>query len=64
MTGQVIGIDAGIIGKCAASYLQRSGLKVTVLDTVAPGKSCSYGNCRRRSAMATLGSPAQRRPAA
>jgi len=28
---------------CAASYLQRSGL-ITVLDTVAPGKSCSYGH--------------------
>jgi glycine/D-amino acid oxidase-like deaminating enzyme len=44
MTGQVIVIGAGIIGMCAATYLQRSGLKVTVLDTVAPGKSCSFGN--------------------
>ena len=43
MTGQVIVIGAGIIGMCAASYLQRSGLKVTMLDTVAPG-SCSFGN--------------------
>src|SRR5215467_10804702 len=44
MTGQVIVIGAGIIGMCAANYLQRSGLKVTVLDAVAPGRSCSFGN--------------------
>jgi D-amino-acid dehydrogenase len=44
MTGQVIVIGAGIIGMCAANYLQRSGLKVTVLDPVAPGRSCSFGN--------------------
>jgi D-amino-acid dehydrogenase len=37
-------IGAGIIGMCAASYLQRSGLKVTVVDTVAPGMGCSFGN--------------------
>jgi D-amino-acid dehydrogenase len=37
-------IGAGIIGMCAASYLQRSGIKVTVLDAVAPGMSCSFGN--------------------
>jgi 2-polyprenyl-6-methoxyphenol hydroxylase-like FAD-dependent oxidoreductase len=44
MTGQVIVIGAGIIGMCAANYLQPSGLKVTVLDAVAPGKSCPFGN--------------------
>ena len=32
------------IGMCAASYLQRAGVKVTVLDPVAPGMSCSFGN--------------------
>ena len=44
MTGQVVVIGAGIIGMCAANYLQRSGLMVTVLDPVAPGRSCSFGN--------------------
>src|SRR5262245_12329619 len=44
MTGQIIVIGAGIIGMCAANYLQRYGLKVTVLDAVGPGKSCSFGN--------------------
>src|SRR5215467_14561122 len=44
MTGQVIVIGAGIIGMCAANYSQRSGLKVTVLDAVASGRSCSFGN--------------------
>ena len=37
-------IGAGIIGMCAASYLQRAGVEVTVLDPVAPGMSCSFGN--------------------
>jgi len=36
MTGQVIVIGAGIIGMCAANYLQRSGLKVTVLELLHP----------------------------
>lgn len=37
-------IGAGVIGMCTASYLQRMGAKVTVLDPVEPGKSCSFGN--------------------
>ena len=45
MADQVIVIGAGIIGMCAANYLQRLGAKVTVLDPVAPGKSCSW-QCR------------------
>lgn len=37
-------IGAGIIGMCSASYLQRAGYRVTVLDPVEPGGSCSFGN--------------------
>ena len=37
-------IGAGIVGMCTASYLQRAGANVTVLDPVEPGRSCSFGN--------------------
>ena len=37
-------VGAGIVGMCAAAYLQRSGVQVTVFDPTDPGKSCSYGN--------------------
>ncbi len=37
-------IGAGIVGTCCATYLQRLGLKVTMIDRVAPGESCSFGN--------------------
>lgn len=37
-------IGAGIVGICCASYLQRDGHEVTVLDPVPPGGSCSFGN--------------------
>lgn len=29
---------------CSAGYLQRAGRKVTVIDSVAPGEGCSFGN--------------------
>jgi len=41
---QVTVIGAGVIGMCVASYLQRMGATVTVLDPIEPGKSCSFGN--------------------
>lgn len=37
-------IGAGIVGISAAAFLQRHGLAVTVIDRVAPGMGCSYGN--------------------
>ena len=37
-------IGAGIVGTCCATYLQRHGLKVTLIDHLAPGQSCSFGN--------------------
>ena len=40
----VIVIGAGIVGTCCAIYLQRLGLKVTMIDRGVPGESCSSGN--------------------
>ncbi|MHA1158944.1 MAG: NAD(P)/FAD-dependent oxidoreductase, partial [Alphaproteobacteria bacterium] len=44
MERHVTVVGAGIIGMCAASYLQRAGRKVTMIDSVAPGDGCSFGN--------------------
>lgn len=37
-------VGAGIVGVCAASYLQRAGCKVRLVDASAPGMSTSFGN--------------------
>lgn len=37
-------IGAGIVGMACASYLQRDGREVTVIDRVPPGEGCSRGN--------------------
>ncbi len=37
-------IGAGIVGVSVAAYLQRHGLKVTIIDRLAPGMGCSFGN--------------------
>src|SRR5438105_13870634 len=37
-------IGAGIVGICCASYLQRAGFDVTVVDERPPGEGCSFGN--------------------
>jgi D-amino-acid dehydrogenase len=37
-------IGAGIVGISAAAFLQRQGFAVTVIDRVAPGEGCSFGN--------------------
>jgi D-amino-acid dehydrogenase len=42
--GSVTVIGAGIVGICCASYLQRAGLHVTVIDELPPGEGCSFGN--------------------
>ena len=40
----VVVIGAGIVGMACASYLQRDGRAVTVVDRVPPGEGCSFGN--------------------
>ena len=37
-------IGAGIVGMAAAVALQRDGHTVTVIDSLAPGRGCSYGH--------------------
>jgi D-amino-acid dehydrogenase len=37
-------IGAGIVGLSVAAHLQRKGFPVVVIDRVAPGQGCSYGN--------------------
>lgn len=37
-------IGAGIVGICCASYLQRAGFEVEVVDFADPGTQCSFGN--------------------
>ena len=42
--GPVVVIGAGIVGLCCATYLQRDGRKVVVVDPAGPGEGASYGN--------------------
>ena len=37
-------IGAGIVGVCCASYLQREGFEVEIVDFADPGTQCSFGN--------------------
>ncbi len=37
-------IGAGIVGIACASYLQRAGYRVTIVDSRPPGEGCSFGN--------------------
>ena len=40
----IVVIGAGIIGACVASYLQRDGRQVTLIDHAEPGSGASLGN--------------------
>ena len=42
--GRVVIVGAGVIGMSCAVFLQREGLKVTVVDRIDPGLGCSFGN--------------------
>lgn len=42
--GGIAVVGAGIVGLCAALWLQRAGCKVTIYDTLGPGGGASYGN--------------------
>ncbi|MGE0751190.1 MAG: NAD(P)/FAD-dependent oxidoreductase [Variibacter sp.] len=37
-------IGAGVVGVCAAAFLQRQGHAVTLVDRDEPGMGCSFGN--------------------
>jgi D-amino-acid dehydrogenase len=60
MSGQRVAvIGAGVVGLACASYLQRQGERVTLIDPRAPGEYCSFGNagCFSRSSCVPLGLP-------
>src|SRR3982074_995121 len=40
----VVVIGAGIVGVCAAAWLQRTGRQVLLVDHGAPGMGASFGN--------------------
>jgi D-amino-acid dehydrogenase len=40
----VVVVGAGIVGTCTAIELRRRGLDVILIDRLAPGEACSYGN--------------------
>ncbi|HML11997.1 MAG TPA: FAD-dependent oxidoreductase [Xanthobacteraceae bacterium] len=42
--GPIVVIGAGIVGLACATYLQRDGRKVVMLDPAGPGEGASYGN--------------------
>lgn len=44
MNDKVIVVGAGIVGAACAARLVMAGKKVTLIDRVAPGESCSFGN--------------------
>jgi D-amino-acid dehydrogenase len=44
MGKNVIVIGAGVVGMGCASYLQRAGHSVTVIDRLEPGRATSFGN--------------------
>ena len=50
MQHSVTVVGAGIIGMCVASYLQRAGCHVRVIDAEPPGMGTSYGNAGGLSA--------------
>jgi len=51
---RAIVIGAGIVGVCSAIELLRRGWQVTIVDRVAPGESCSFGNAGILSAQAVV----------
>ena len=42
--GRITIIGAGIVGVCAATYLQDEGFAVEIVDPEPPGTMCSHGN--------------------
>ncbi len=42
--GSVVVIGAGIVGLACATYLQRDGRQVVIVDPAGPGEGASYGN--------------------
>ncbi len=56
---EVVIIGAGIVGMAAASYIQRDGHRVTVIDPGGPGEGASFGNacCLNGSSVVPMSMP-------
>lgn len=50
----IVVVGAGIVGVCTASYLQREGFRVTLVDRQPPGNGASFGNAGSLSPSACL----------
>jgi len=51
---RAIVIGAGIVGVCSGIELRRRGFEVTVVDRLAPGEGCSFGNAGILAAQAVV----------
>jgi D-amino-acid dehydrogenase len=51
---EVAVIGAGIVGACCAGWLQKKGLRVTLIERNAPGEATSFGNAGSLSPTAVL----------
>jgi glycine/D-amino acid oxidase-like deaminating enzyme len=56
---KVVVIGAGMVGVCAASYIQRAGHDVLIVDPSAPGEGASFGNagCFNPSSVVPIAGP-------
>ena len=56
----VVVIGAGVIGACAATYLQQQGARITLIDRQAPGDdgAASFGNAGSLSPSSVVPTPA------
>lgn len=56
---EIVVIGAGIVGMSCASYIQRAGHRVTVIDRGAPGEGTSFGNagCLNSSSVVPIAMP-------
>lgn len=51
---RAIVVGAGIVGVCSGLELQRRGWSVTIIDRLAPGEGCSFGNAGILAARAVV----------
>ena len=51
---RAIVVGAGIVGVCAGLELQKRGWSVTIIDRLAPGEGCSFGNAGILAAQAVV----------
>ena len=50
----IVVLGTGIVGTCAAAWLQRDGHRITFVSPVPPGEACSFGNAGILASMAAV----------